>query len=461
MRPSAGGVARRRRERRLRSWWRHEQQTVRMALAAATHHSAQQNAAPRGPKTGARAREVEEQATHDGLRAQTAPPPGARPGILAEPGPQRSDRSLRHSSGGAPSLALVSLAGGDTPDDATVAFLLSAALALKKEEEEEERRKREEELRADEKKKLEARERKRAKALKGWDEEALWQLNRRVQAGSTLSSAEYAAWYYWDASSSSSKRKKKKKRKKKLPKAAVRSSSGSSSSFVPAGFTGYAAPRAVFFVVVRPRCSASWPVWNSLTVTQWAGFACHDAPRAVFLPVVLRPRMLCIMAGMDPKDCSALFPIFTWFTRIVRTILVLLSVLLVLPVTIHLSLCSFVVFAPNMLGILVDTDQKDSYGDVGKDCALALLGVVLGFIAGCGYGADGKGCALALLGLVLVFTAACCSSSTRSSHPVMSQRFRRLCMVPRLQAWRRLSSPHVEKTVKIPQLQLVGGAVLG
>ena len=287
VRPSAGGVARRRRERRLRSWWRHEQQTVRMALAAATHHSAQQNAAPRGPKIGARAREVEEQATHDGLRAQTAPPPGARPGILAEPGPQRSDRSLRHSSGGAPSLALVSLAGGDTPDDATVAFLLSAALALKKEEEEEERRKREEELKADEKKKLEARERKRAKALKGWDEEALWQLNRRVQAGSTLSSAEYAAWYYWDASSSSSKRKRKKKRKKKLPKAAVRSSSGSSSSFVPAGFTGYAAPRAVFFVVVRPRCFASWPVWNSLTVTQWAGFACHDAPRAVFPSILL------------------------------------------------------------------------------------------------------------------------------------------------------------------------------
>ena len=32
---------------------------------------------------------------------------------------------------------------------------------------------------------------------------------------------------------------------------------------------------------------------------------------------------------------------------------------------------------------------------------------------------------------------------------------------PRLQAWRRQSSPHVEKTVKIPQLQLVDGAVLG
>ena len=100
-----------------------------------------------------------------------------------------------------------------------------------------------------------------------------------------------------------------------------------------------------------------------------------------------------------------------------RSILVLLSVLLVLPVTIHLALCSLVVFAPKMLCILVDMDQKDSYGGVGKDCALALPGVVLGFIAGCGYGADGKDCALALLGLVLVFTAACCSSSTRSYTP--------------------------------------------
>ena len=71
----------------------------------------------------------------------------------------------------------------------------------------------------------------------------------------------------------------------------------------------------------------------------------------------------------------------------------------------------------------------------GQGLRFALLGVVLEFIAGCGYGADGKDCALALLGFVLV--------------------------VPRLQAWRRQSSPHVEKTVKIPQLQLVGGAVLG
>ena len=81
-----------------------------------------------------------------------------------------------------------------------------------------------------------------------------------------------------------------------------------------------------------------------------------------------------------------------------------------------------------MLGILVGMDQKDIYGDVGKDCALALLGLVLVFIAECGYGAVGKDCALALLGFLLVLTAECgfmvqtvqtvwrfrsCSSSTR------------------------------------------------
>ena len=41
---------------------------------------------------------------------------------------------------------------------------------------------------------------------------------------------------------------------------------------------------------------------------------------------------------------------------------------LVLLVTTHLALRSFVVFAPKMFGILVGTDQQDSYGDVGKDC---------------------------------------------------------------------------------------------
>ena len=301
-----------------------------MELAAALHHS--RDVGP-GTHAGLRAQkaassgEVEAHETHSALRGPKQPPPGSRPGILAEPGPQRSDRSLRHSSSGAPSLALVSLAGGDAPDDATVTFLLSAALTMKKEEEEEERRKREEELRADEKKKLEARERKRAKALKGWDEEALWQLNRRIQAGSTLSSAEYAAWYYWDggASSSSSKRKRKKKRKKKLPRASSHSSSGRARRRQRqwhvrcAGFAGDGTVRAVFpSVVVRPEVLDALAGMDqkddcALIVSLDSymfklGFTGYDAPRVMFPSGGARPRMLSVMAGMDQKDsCSGLY----------------------------------------------------------------------------------------------------------------------------------------------------------
>ena len=45
----------------------------------------QQYGAPWGQKTAARAWEEVEHATHHGPRAQQTPPPGERPGILAEP----------------------------------------------------------------------------------------------------------------------------------------------------------------------------------------------------------------------------------------------------------------------------------------------------------------------------------------------------------------------------------------
>ena len=140
----SGSAAKRRRERRLRSAWRHEQPSVAMALAAASHHSAQQDAAPRGLDTGTRAREVEEQVAHFGLRAQTAPPPGTRPGILADPGPQRSDRTVRHSAGaGLPTLALPSLAGSaaEAVDTSALTFLLGQNLERQKMKDEEEKRK--------------------------------------------------------------------------------------------------------------------------------------------------------------------------------------------------------------------------------------------------------------------------------------------------------------------------------
>ena len=140
---------------------RHEQQTVRMALAAALHHSAgpkekveiQQNGAPRR-----QGREVEEQAAHAGLQAQKTPP-RARPGILAEPGPQTSDRSRRHFQGDThPTLGLPVLAGesGEVVDASTLAFLTRAVL--------EEKRKAEVEA-AKEKVKEEWRRRQRRQAL--------------------------------------------------------------------------------------------------------------------------------------------------------------------------------------------------------------------------------------------------------------------------------------------------------
>ena len=83
--------ARRRRERRLRAQLRHEQQTVRMVLATVTHHSFQVGTAHdglRAQKTVTSTREVEERVPHAGLRAQKAPPPGMRPGVLQDPAPQ-------------------------------------------------------------------------------------------------------------------------------------------------------------------------------------------------------------------------------------------------------------------------------------------------------------------------------------------------------------------------------------
>ena len=71
----------------------HEQQSIAMALAAA----ARSRTAPHGARA-TRVRKVEEHVTNDALRRQEAPPPGARPGVLLEPWPQTSDRSLRHSS---------------------------------------------------------------------------------------------------------------------------------------------------------------------------------------------------------------------------------------------------------------------------------------------------------------------------------------------------------------------------
>ena len=247
VRPSAGGVARRRRERRLRSWWRHEQQTVRMALAAATHHSAQQNSAPRGPKTGARAREEVEYEKHAGLRAQKTPPPGERPGILAEPGPQRSDRTVRRSSGETPLLvALLADASADGVDAATLSFHTASALEARRKEEEE-RRKREEQ--------------EELNSLRAVPPE-----RRTVQQVKRISDILLHRC---------PPRKRKKRRKRRTPR----------TSFLPG------------------RARRRQRQWSAC----YAGFTGDDVPRVMIPSGVVRPKMLRIMAGMVQKDsCSGI-----------------------------------------------------------------------------------------------------------------------------------------------------------
>ena len=113
-------AAARRRQRRLHSWLRHERMTVAMTLAEM-----------------ARVWEGVEHEQHDGLRAQKPPLPGVRPGSLFDPGPQRSDRTVRHSAGDAPLQVVPELHGDDGVDGTTLRFLLEQNLLLKKKQEEE------------------------------------------------------------------------------------------------------------------------------------------------------------------------------------------------------------------------------------------------------------------------------------------------------------------------------------
>ena len=195
------GAAQRRRQRRLRSWWRHEQQSIAAALATVMHHSSSKvhtaNGAPRSQKLATRAEEEVEYEPHYALRGQKTPPPGERPAPLSEvAGPQRSDRTVRHSAGEAPLLVVPSLRGADGVDGTTVSFLLAENLKLQKEEKER-RRKREE----------------------AQHEARMQELHRRVMADEQLNPAESYAWRKWACFLPSEPRRKKKRKKKTLPRA--------------------------------------------------------------------------------------------------------------------------------------------------------------------------------------------------------------------------------------------------
>ena len=304
---------------------RHEQQTVRMALAAAFHHSAgplekvemQQNGAPRGQKTAARAGKEVEYKKHAGLRAQKTPPPGERPDFLAEPGPQRSDRTVRRSSAETPLLVVASLAAAaaDGVDAATLSFLMAQALEDRRKDEEE-RKMKEKEAQEVKLKELEARWRAVVRELdtlllvlferrSDQEEDRVVKLQKLRERPSRERSAILLA---------PSKRKKKKKRKKKLPKSSsFLRLSRCSSRCVPSccrlqacdarhhGRFGPevqlrrhwwhawlvllcdSAPCAVFpSLSSGPRCSASRPVWTRRNITCCCAGNC-GLPQSQFL----------------------------------------------------------------------------------------------------------------------------------------------------------------------------------
>ena len=126
----------------------------------------------------------------DGLRAQKSPPPGVRPGSLVDPGPQRSDRTVRRSSGKDPLLVVASLAdaSADGVDAATLSFLTASALEARRKEEEERRKQEEQEF---------------LNSLSAVPAERTPQQNRRLT----------------DILLHRAKRKRKKRKKRKLPRA--------------------------------------------------------------------------------------------------------------------------------------------------------------------------------------------------------------------------------------------------
>ena len=233
-------AAAQRRQRRLRSWLRHERMTVAMTLAEKLHHTS------RGQKLARVGEEVHD--AHDALRGQETPPPGVRPGSLSNPGPQRSDRTVRRSSGEAPLLAVPVLAGGDGVDGTALSLLVRRAVEDRKREEEKKERKKEAQEKAD----LEL-----AKRDPWWAQYLADMKAMEMRRSGNPSSASF-----------SSKRKRKKRSKRKL----TNSSSG---------------------VWIR-RCEQGFRSRSSFS-------GCAVSPS-----VNDRPKMLGVMAGTEQKNSYVL-----------------------------------------------------------------------------------------------------------------------------------------------------------
>ena len=280
----AAGAAMRRRQRRLRSWLRHERMTVAMTLAEMTHH-----AAPRGPNM-ARAGEEVEHATHSGPRAQKTPPPGERPGILAEPGPQRSDRTVRRSAGNSlptPGLPVLAGASGEAVDSSTLSFLVQLAVKDRKREE--------------------AKERRRSFPRYPW-----------------LPSDDGTHWYntetdetrlYPPSSSSGARRKRKKRRKKKTPKSSsFRSSSGvrprrcGQGSRSRSSSSGGCGRLREHVRQVPAVADLQWKVPPSISSTKWWTFQLCYGDRYCCLQVQFSDKVVSLPGVvLRPRECKNLW----------------------------------------------------------------------------------------------------------------------------------------------------------
>ena len=321
------GAAKRRRQRRLRSWLRHEQQTVAAVLATVSHHSYPKvdtaHDGLRALRTVTSTREGVEHEQHDGLRAQKPPLPGVRPGSLFDPGPQRSDRTVRHSAGDTPLLVVPALRGDDGVDGTTLRFLLEQNLSLKKKQEEEEK---------------ERKWREQRKVMKA-EFMALMALPSLTPLQESRMRELVEALEAHDAykPSSGSSRRKRKKRKKRLVFLGMVDDVPVVMQPVFQQFSEFLVPLFQFLVRVldslvvtqrRIRCAVLGLVvaqrqvlWFSAVACAWhfllvfvvhgsgmckAGIDGCYAPRAVF-SLVGRPKMLCIMAGVHQEDSYAVF----------------------------------------------------------------------------------------------------------------------------------------------------------
>ena len=371
----------RRRQRRLRSWLRHERMTVAMTLAEMTHHTAGE--------------EVVHDA-HDALRGQKTPPPGVRPGSLSDPGPQRSDRTVRRSSGAVPLLAVPVLAGGDGVDGTALSFLVRRAVEDRKREKEE-------------------KEKEKARKKKEAQEKADLEFAKRDPWWAQHLADMKAMEERRNKASSSSKRKRKKRRKRRTPR------------------------------------TSSLPGRARRRLRQWfacsAGFTGDDVPCIMFPSGVVRPKMLRIMAGMVQKDsCSGMARLVLLVT--VHLVLCFLPSLQARDARHHgrygpeglvcwflpmsLALCSSCCLRPKMPVFMAGMDHRTVWSFTG-----AVLGQ--GFLharccATCGV--------MVQTVQYTVWRFRSCSSSWSPTLPVGTQR-----QIPMVLA--------VQMTIEIPQLQLI------